>query len=340
MSIKVYSVVDDNVINSYVAMASTNYEYAMKNFYPLICRLDIQRKIQDKKFYKKLERDILDGCIMPPITFAMIDDPKAKFDLSSLQKYVNENVEKGFILDGIQRLNTLQRASESENFNPKTLLYVNIIICNSEDKLLYRMITLNNGQRPMTPRHQVEILTANAFNFKKLGIPIQTEKERAERIIRNSFNKGDFVRGYLGFITDSVNIENDKIIDSKMNDLLVSKIMDNEPKNYDIKFEDIATLIGKYSKDNELFNWFKNTNNLIGFCVGVKKTYKILAKLKIDEFKNNVETFENAFKSLNPSKIKLGKYRRELLSLYLGKFKEYCDYDEDQLLEVFADEIE
>ena len=49
------------------------------------------------------------------------------------------------------------------------ILYANLLICESMDRLLYRMITLNNGQKPMSARHQIEILAGNIFDFDHLG---------------------------------------------------------------------------------------------------------------------------------------------------------------------------
>lgn len=45
-------------------------------------------------------------------------------------------------------LNTMKRIANDDKFPKDRMLYCNILICNSMDRLLYRMITLNNGQRP------------------------------------------------------------------------------------------------------------------------------------------------------------------------------------------------
>lgn len=69
----IYTVDSDFVINGVVAIGSISYNDAVEKLVPLISKTEFQRKLQDKKFYEKLERDIQNGCIMPPITIAYVD---------------------------------------------------------------------------------------------------------------------------------------------------------------------------------------------------------------------------------------------------------------------------
>lgn len=329
----------DKVINSYVAMGKTTYKVALEKLYPLINRFEAQRKLQDKKFYKRLQRDIVEGCIMPPITIAFID--KGKKDLSEVlnfESFINENLDKGYILDGMQRLNTLKSASESDEFDESRVAYVNIIVAENQDKLLYRMITLNNGQKPMTPRHQIEMLTAEMFDFNELeNISVQTEKERAKKTIRGAFNLGDISRGYLAFLTNNVNNENNKIIDEKMDEILVSRVLDTRDSHSDLKFQNVLALIDRLSSDVSTKNWFKSNNNLIGFCVAIRESYDDLQKVKEKEFASGIELFDEAFDAINASKVNLGKYRRQLSCEFIKKYAELSGYDGDELIEYFAE---
>src|SRR5690606_661944 len=118
--------------------------------------------------------------------------------------------------DGIQRLNTLVRASKKPGFKPETKIFFNVIVADNKDKLLYRMITLNNGQKGMTPRHQIEILTQELFDFKDLKIKVQTEKEKSENTEKDAYSVGAISQGYIAFLTSNVHNENAKIIDEKM----------------------------------------------------------------------------------------------------------------------------
>lgn len=74
MSISVYKIGFDNVIQSNFIMASTNYTYAINHLTKLIEKLDIQRKLQESAIYNRLEKDIKLGCVMPPITVAFVSN--------------------------------------------------------------------------------------------------------------------------------------------------------------------------------------------------------------------------------------------------------------------------
>lgn len=331
----VFNIAKDEVIRGTCGLAEANYEYALQNIYPLLNKLDEQRKLIDKKFYKRLERDIIKGCLMPPLTLAFINKEIPINTVEELGKFVIKNIGEGFVLDGIQRLNTLKRASENSDFNEKKEIYFNIIIAENKDKLLYRMITLNNGQKGMTPRHQIEILTKELFNFKELKIKVQTEKEKAENPIKDSFSLGDIAKGYMAFLTNNVNNENSKIIEEKMDEILVGRILDNDLNNNEIEFFELLKIIDKCSDNINCLNWFRTVNNLIGYSAGAITSYKFIESLTSDELEQLLEKFEKSFKTLNTSKINLGKSRRELSREFIENLEEYSRYDNEELDEKF-----
>lgn len=334
----IFDVQFDGVINGLVAMGHTSYDDAINKLIPLIDKTEFQRKLQDKKFYKKLERDIEDGCVMPAITVAFITDVISKKSAAGeVQEFVAKEIDKSFVLDGIQRLNTLSRLSESRDLDKSMKLYINFIFCDSVEKLLYRMITLNNGQRPMTPRHQVEIMMANTFDFDVLGVRVVSEKEASSKSSRKAFKKADIIQSYLAFMADSPIVDNKKIIEEKMDELLVSKIMAIEPTTYKSNFKDFIRLLAKFQENADAFKWLKVSNNIVGFSAGMKHSVDIISALTADEFCAATKVFDAAFSEFNPSRIKVGKYRRELSCEYFKNFDEYKGMDADELLEVFSE---
>ncbi|SON52810.1 hypothetical protein [Vibrio tapetis] len=337
MSVTIFDKADDGVINSVVATGKVTYQYAIDNLFPLIDRFSAQRKTQDKKFYGRLERDILDYCLMPPITIAFVDPDFCLTEQSEIAEYISNNIHSGYVLDGIQRLNTLNRASQNERFDGSQALYINAIISPSEDKLLYRMITLNNGQKPMTPRHQIEILTQELFDFSEVNISVQTEKERAENVVKGSFDLGDLSKAYLAFLTGTVNNDNNKIIGEKMDQIIVGRIMDKQPVSDEIDFKTVIREIDRLCESSTVHKWLKVGNNLIGFSVGIKSSHEIIENVTTEQFSVAVELFEAAFKSINPSKVNLGKFRRELSQNFIENYGRYCDFDEMELIEKFME---
>jgi hypothetical protein len=322
----------DKVIKSIFCNGKATYEYAITNFLPQIDRYYAQRKKVDEKFYQKLERDIAIGCIMPAVTVALVTD-----SLDSLIDESKENIiqliedqkENLYILDGIQRLNTLKRAYTEEIKD--NIIYLNLLISDSDDRLLYRMITLNNGQKPMSARHQIEVLAHNIFDFDNLPIAIQTEKGRSKKIIKGSFDKDDIIKGYISYLSESVNIDNQKIIESKMDDLIAEKIIESAVTQTESQFTKVIELIEKFIDEDFTLKWFKQPNNLIGFCAGIGKSYMIIKDESKESFKEMLEKFELAFESFDISKIKLGHLRRLTVQYFISKYDLQKTYSQTEI---------
>ncbi|MGN6803295.1 MAG: hypothetical protein ACTHJN_15445 [Ginsengibacter sp.] len=312
----------DKVVKSIFCSGKTTYEYAYKNFLPQIDKYYAQRKKVDEKFYQKLERDIVVGCVMPPITIAIVMNSiqeyidKPKEDIVTLLEEQKENL---YILDGIQRLNTLKRAYKEEikDFD----IYINLLISDSDDRLLYRMITLNNGQKPMSARHQIEVLAHNIFDFDNLPIQVQTEKARSKKRIKGSFDKDDIIKGYISYLSESVNIDNQKIIESKMDELIADKIIESNVTQTDSQFSKVIDKIEVFIEDEYLLKWFKQPNNLIGFCAGIGKSYSAIKDETREAFREMIENFELSFQSFDISKIKLGHLRRLTVQYFISKYE-------------------
>ncbi|MEN8860822.1 hypothetical protein [Qipengyuania flava] len=330
----------DEVIRSAYAIGRCEYSYALEHLYPLIGRFDEQRKKQSAKFYSRLKADILQGCVMPPVTLAFVSEQGAKLTTNaSIQAFVHENIKDGYILDGMQRLNTLKSASDDLTFPAERHIHVNIIITERYDLLLYRMITLNNGQKPMTPRHQIEILTENLLDFMDLkNIVVQTEKETEDSLVHGSFKLFDLSAAYTSFLTNNVNNSNNKIIDEKMNEILVGRVMESDLSHAKVEFSKIIELVDLFSENKDARTWLKIQNNLVGFTVGSKAAFDQIQQLSPDEFAAQVEKFDSAFTSVNPSKVNVGRYRRELSSLFFKEFADYSKLSADEVSESFFEE--
>ncbi|WP_345243242.1 hypothetical protein [Pontibacillus salipaludis] len=340
MEITILDKSHDNVINSVFITAKTTYSVALEKLVPLIDRLDYQRNTLKPQFYRKLEKDILNGCIMPPLTLAIKQEIHEDKKIENIEKFINNNIEDGFVLDGIQRLNTIKRICEKNDINLTRPLYLNILICNSMDKLLYRMITLNNGQKPMSARHQVEILASNLYNFEELPLNIRSEKEQKKKRVNNSFKKDDIIKSYLAFISNSINIDNQKIIESKLDELITDQIIESDLTERKIEFSEVVDLINTLAEaDKSLLKWFKGTNNLIGFSAGIHKSFNEINEVDKDTFKIFIETFEEAFKFIDVSKIKLGLARRRAVKYLITNYSEVYDLSITKLTDIISQEV-
>ena len=208
------------------------------------------------------------------------------------------------------------------------------------DRLLYRMITLNNGQKPMTARHQIEILASNIFDFSTLPILAVSEKEKKQgNKTEGSMSKEVLIKGYLAYISHSVNIDNQKIIESKMNELIADQIMDSNIPQKNNEFADVIEYINLMLNEEYLNSWFKVPNNFIGFDAAMNYSFEEIKKIGADELKNSILLFEEAFSALDISKIKLGQVRRKLVQKFFENYSELSNYEEGHLIDYISQEI-
>lgn len=343
----------DLVIDSDYLTVKLDYEYALKNLLPLINRLDFQRNTLNRKYYQRLKQDIIDGCILPPLTIAFdsieLRDSLSKDGLNyeDISGILHENISDGFILDGIQRLNILNEASDDEKFKINNTLYANVIISNSVNKLLYRMIILNNGQKPMSARHQIEILLNRTIEQilieDKYSEYIFSEKHRVRGDGKSKLKKEVLIKAYLAFSTKSINIDNQKIIESKLNEIISEKIVSSEVKNSNIEFNKIfeflielieLSKLDKYEID--LIDWLNNENNIIGLFVGIAKNSDILI-CSLEDVLKCIDIVEYLIVSINPSKVRVSNIRRKVVSDVISKFEVFLrdeDYKDEYLMEI------
>ena len=333
----------DNVIDSPYITVKTTYKYALEELYPLINQLEFQRNPLKKEYYERLKKDIIDGCVMPPITIAFddaelfkkINSSNINLNNEDIIKLVSENIDKGFILDGIQRLNTVMEASKNDNFDMTRPLYASIILSDSMNKLLYRMIILNNGQRPMSARHQIEILVGKSVSKLNIDVKyldsIYTEKDGKRNDGLNKLKQDVLSKAFIAFSSSSIDIDNQKIIEEKLNEIISRKIVSSDVKNSKIDLEDLIKYIldmGIESKkeDENIFPWLNNENNLIGFFAGISKRNDFLENIEYTAFMQIIKNIEYVMQSLNVSKIKVSKVRRQTV---LNLVKEYDKYNTD-----------
>lgn len=139
--------------------------------------------------YQLLKEDLKSGCLMPPIILAIKMEGMQHID----PKNINENQlielinsDNLIILDGLQRTLTLiDLADELEKQNDAHLntfyahpLRIEIYLGLNKIGVLYRMLTLNTGQTPMSTKHQIEILFSDYLNNELEGIHLFREVDQ------------------------------------------------------------------------------------------------------------------------------------------------------------------
>ncbi|MDQ2194798.1 MULTISPECIES: hypothetical protein [unclassified Vibrio] len=330
----------DEVVKSNLLNVKSDYKFAIEKLVPAIDRLDFQRNKQNAKFYERLATDIEQGCVMPSLTIALVvDDVSLYSEVDSSEELLSKNIDKFFVLDGIQRVSTLNAVYKKmgDNFPFERPIYLNVLICNSFDLLLYRMITLNNGQKPMTARHQIEIISSSIYDFDRYSIDYSTEKESKSRsAIKGAFKKSDLVKSYISFLSRSVNIDNNKIIEQKMDEIIARKIIESDIPNELHSFGDILDLVNNFCGNKKSKEWLVLSNNIIGFCVGARDNYDYLQSLSYEKIDEYIDLFERSFSYIDVSKVKLGTVRRECVAYFFAKISPEFDCDEYDLADKFS----
>jgi hypothetical protein len=114
--------------------------------------------------YSLLKKDFLRGCVLPPIVLGL----NSKLDVNpsvEIDKVIDSNIDDVVILDGLQRTYSLieleqELKEDAEELEKFYLLPLRVEMYVSINRLgvLYRMLTLNTGQSPMSIRQQIEML--------------------------------------------------------------------------------------------------------------------------------------------------------------------------------------
>ncbi|MDP4005777.1 hypothetical protein [Methylobacterium sp. NEAU K] len=177
----------------------------------ILSKNEYQRKrVKSSGTYELLRKDLIEGCVMPPIILAVtsaygselenlvrraIIEQDSFTDWASIFAFIERAAQDGelLILDGLQRTLTIEgigtdkdggisKEKISEFFGHK--IRVEIYVGLSKTGILYRMLTLNTGQTPMSFRHQLEILYYDYIDNNALPDGISILKEVDEKRAR------------------------------------------------------------------------------------------------------------------------------------------------------------
>jgi len=221
---------------------------------------EIQRKREKHKAYARMKEDVQKGGILPTITLAIkpeffekkIINYIEEKDTESLSKWLFEE-NKVFILDGLQRsfiLKDLQ--SEGVEFNPKQKLLLEFWVEKEFHNLIYRFIVLNAGQKPMSIRHQLDILFYGLRKKLELdidGLKLLSEKDNKSRSKAKEFQMKDIATSYYCFLIKNYEPAKDNIIAKQMQE---DKILLSDNNKINEDFQLFQTYLHHYLDIDEI----------------------------------------------------------------------------------------
>lgn len=237
MKFEVLGIEYDNRINNFMISARADYEWYLAKTQGSEENLAIQRDIiKGSKPYKNLRADIRNGCVLPTIVLAVREvdvsvlknyDPSVGFihakqaDLDQLGDAIRDIPSlRVDIVDGLQRTNalretfaTLETDEERAKFQGRSLrleIWVNIPFF----PLAYRMLLLNAGQRPMSMKHQIDILSGGLANDLQdlAGIEIIRLKDHKRRVRPGQFHLSTLAQAFQAWMQRSPNVDKTNLV--------------------------------------------------------------------------------------------------------------------------------
>lgn len=318
-------------------------EITLKEYYDLSKNVLSNNEYQRRRVkssssvYSLLKEDLRIGCLMPPIVMAISENIDAETTEAEIIDIISKNQSKLIILDGLQRSYTIrdliQEVISSNSPNKDSIfqheirieLYVGI----NKLGILYRMLTLNTGQTPMSTRHQIEIIYSDYVETDIEGVYLLREIDDQTPKKLGEYKFRDVIEGFTSFIQrDYLTLERTDILDN-IKSLKQLSLIDSSNQI----FEDFVRIYHKFVKklnttypedifydENEeierafgknVITIFRKSQSLTGFGAAVGKLIDFNSIESITNIASRIDSikFEAPNDTLKELLIKLDKVR-------------------------------
>lgn len=323
-----------------------------------------------KTVYSLLKQDLLRECVIPPVVLALTSESSV-FDDKLLQEFpthVQENKDHLVILDGLQRTFTildlladLNRSGDKEAYDrvSKNKLRVEFYVGLNRIGILYRMLTLNTGQTPMSLRQQIEILYLDYLDQNIHGVELirETDDKSAQHI--NQYNFKDVVEGFNAYIDrDELPLEKSDILENINSLEKLSKENQNTDlfRNYILSWNSFITKISTIctarlsedyvSENGQPFGMtslqiFKKPQAMSGFGAAVGKMVDLklingfadvdalIGQLHIEDEEEFLEEINSSLNWIKQNAKRIGNAQRSYFQFF---FRELVNRDTDSFL--------
>ncbi len=209
---RVVSDLTDSRINSRNLLVELTIEEYLGFAKDIIHKNEFQRSRvrSSSTIYSLLKDDLKRGCIIPPIVLALTSDSNNQnISEANFGEVIEKQKDHLVILDGLQRtysiINVIEDLSSStdEDTLGKVLRHkirAEFYVGLNRLGILYRMLTLNTGQTPMSLRQQIEILYLDYTEapLGKIELIREVDGVRATRI--NQYNFREIVEGFNSYL--------------------------------------------------------------------------------------------------------------------------------------------
>jgi hypothetical protein len=218
----------------------------------------LQRRREKHKAYGRLSSDIGEGALLPSITLAVKPQIVASI-LPAYEAYRNDPSTAGDlaaalntpgtvdILDGLQRTYIMRDlAIDGAKFKEDQRILVEFWLERDLHNLIYRIIVLNAGQKPMSIKHQLELLFASlqeSILSQLPGVDIYLERDNTRRSHAKKFAFHVIVSAYQAMITGSPELQKDNIV---ANELMEGSALEVGETTMSEQFDTFVETLKKY----------------------------------------------------------------------------------------------
>lgn len=349
----------DQRISCYMVSAKCDYEWYLSKTVGAEQNLDIQRDvIKSNKAYRTLRSDLRKGCVLPTIVLAArsLDAAPTKnypetnklldaseIDLEALRKSIEEvNPSDVDIIDGLQRTHALRQTLEDLEGEERDAflahsLRIEIWVSIPLYSLAYRMLLLNAGQRPMSMKHQIDILSGGlAADLHDIdGLEIIKLKDHKRRVRAGQLHLSALSQAFQAWLRRNANVDTSNLV---LETLVVEETLDSlgidlssasnlqhrdEFRNFVKWIVDLDNIVSEV--DNKFFG---NETVLLGFAAAIGFAHRheklqqrvgpAMTRL-LEEAKKNLEnpigvlTFNDLRRGIDVRKRNVGEATRDLV---------------------------
>ena len=358
-----------NATNVLVEMNIGEYEELVKD---VVQKNEFQRRRvrSSKTIYTLLKEDLLKECVIPPIVLALTN---SEIDLhqgnESFWIMLTGNKDHLVILDGLQRTYTIlellnELRSKKDEANLKKLMdnmiRVEIYVGLNRLGILYRMLTLNTGQTPMSLRQQIEMLYLDYRSTSIDNIDLIRESEGRVANGISQYNFRDVIEGFNAYLDrdelpiDKADVvENIKSLEKLSKENQSTELFDEYLKSLNTYIIKVDRLCEQKEIGDEYIQLngnpfgknavqiFKNPQAMSGFGAAIGKlidysivssideVITIIEDLVVDDIDDFLIEINNSLIWLKNNSKKIGNAQRTYFALF---FRELFNKDVDGYL--------
>ena len=360
MSLKILGLAQDKRTDTPVVYA----QIPISEFLPLVGTefesFAIQRRREKHKTYERMKKDLIAGALLPSITLAVKPERVAAIRplhaASDYQQLAISLSQPGGvnILDGLQRTYIIKDLQdEGVELNADQTLHLEFWLEESINNLVYRIIVLNAGQKPMSMRHQIELLFSTLKQRLEDKIPnleIYRERDQTRRRRSRKFALDRLASANQSYITRSREVSRENVVAQQ---IIEADAMDASEEELTTEFNSFLRLLAHYcdlddhvcriyvQQDDEGdiptgANWFGSENVLQSFFAAnsqyaVSELQKTRSDKALDHLLSTLAASSQGDDPLglrrlleiqqgfNPRKVNIGAATRKLL---MNGFKE------------------